>query len=151
MIKKSWNLHFSSAVCLQNVLFIFQAIAQQKFREQQITEHRKRLEEQRARDQDKFVQVEERRRAIESGKKKNFVKSLKNFREITFFSFSAEKERREALLKKNIEREEKIMAKKKSWQEKNSHIAFGSSTPRMGYPVSKKFREMKNFVKLRFP
>ena len=84
MIKKSWNFHFPSAVCLQN-LFIFQAIAQQKFREQQITEHRKRLEEQRARDQDKFVQVEERRRAIESGKKKNFVKSLKNFREITFF------------------------------------------------------------------
>ena len=53
---------------LTNFLFIFQAIAQQKFREQQITEHRKRLEEQRARDQDKFVQVEERRRAIESGK-----------------------------------------------------------------------------------
>ena len=85
MIKKSWNFHFSSAVCLQIFLFIFQAIAQQKFREQQITEHRKRLEEQRARDQDKFVQVEERRRAIESGKKKNFVKSLKIFREITFF------------------------------------------------------------------
>ena len=68
-----------------------------------------------------------------------------------FFSFSAEKERREALLKKNIEREEKIMAKKKSWQEKNSHIAFGSSTPRMGYPVSKNFVKLLNFsVKLSF-
>ena len=65
--------------CLFTIfLFIFQAIAQQKFREQQITEHRKRLEEQRARDQDKFVQVEERRRAIESGKKKKFREIVEN-------------------------------------------------------------------------
>ena len=38
------------------------------------------------------------------------------------------------------------MAKKKSWQEKNSHIAFGSSTPRMGYPVRwQSFRENVKF------
>ena len=42
----------------------FQAAQQQKFREIQELERRKRVEEQRARDHDKFQQVEERRRAI---------------------------------------------------------------------------------------
>merc|ERR1712223_2033006 len=90
------------------------AMQQQKFREQQETERRKRLEEQRARDHDKFVQVEERRKAIEN----------------------AEKERRTALLKKNQEREDKIIAKKKS-SLKETQFAFGSCTPRMGYPVAR--------------
>merc|ERR1712223_1974578 len=90
------------------------AMQQQKFREQQEIERRKRLEEQRARDHDKFVQVEERRKAIEY----------------------AEKERRTALLKKNQEREDKIIAKKKS-SLKETQFAFGSCTPRMGYPVAR--------------
>merc|ERR1712223_2165781 len=90
------------------------AMQQQKFREQQEIERRKRLEEQRARDHDKFVQVEERRKAIEN----------------------AEKERRTALLKKNQEREDKIIAKKKS-SLKETQFAFGSCTPRMGYPVAR--------------
>merc|ERR1712008_278644 len=67
------------------------AAQQQKFREIQEVERRKRFEDQRARDSEKFIQVEERRRAIES----------------------AERERRGALLKKNQEREGKIFAKKK--------------------------------------
>ena len=50
------------------------------------------MEELRAREHDKFLQVEERRRAIET----------------------AERERREAILKKNIEREEKILSKVKT-------------------------------------
>merc|ERR1712223_1253803 len=89
------------------------AAQQQKFREIQELERRKRVEEQRARDHDKFQQVEERRRAIES----------------------AERERREALLKKNQEREGKIFAKKKA-QNSQTYFAFGSCTPRMGYSVS---------------
>ena len=96
------------------VPFFFQAMQQQKFREQQETERRKRLDEQRARDHDKFVQVEERRKAIEN----------------------AERERRSALLKKNQEREDKIIAKKKS-SLKETQFAFGSCTPRMGYPVAR--------------
>ena len=39
-----------------------QAAQQQKFRELQEVERRKRFEEQRARDHDKFIQVEERRK-----------------------------------------------------------------------------------------
>jgi len=89
------------------------AAQQQKFREIQELERRKRVEEQRARDHDKFQQVEERRRAIES----------------------AERERREALLKKNQEREGKIIAKKKA-QNAQTYFAFGSCTPRMGYSIS---------------
>lgn len=72
------------------------------------------MEEQRARENDKFAQVEERRKAIEN----------------------AEKERRESLLRKNLEREEKIFAKKKSLQN-SSHYAFGSCTPRMGYALTR--------------
>jgi len=89
------------------------AAHQQKFREIQELERRKRVEEQRARDHDKFQQVEERRRAIES----------------------AERERREALLRKNQDREEKIFAKKKA-QNSQTYFAFGSCTPRMGYSIS---------------
>ena len=57
---------------------------------------------------------------------------------ILFLNFveHAEKERREALLKKNQEREDKIQQKKKSLQNQ-THFAFGSCTPRMGYPVAR--------------
>lgn len=89
------------------------AAQQQKFRELQEVERRKRFEEQRARDHDKFIQVEERRKAIES----------------------AERERRGALLKKNQEREGKIFAKKKALNNQ-TYFAFGSCTPRMGYSIS---------------
>ena len=43
-------------------IYFLQAAQQQKFRELQEVERRKRFEEQRARDHDKFIQVEERRR-----------------------------------------------------------------------------------------
>ena len=43
-------------------IYLLQAAQQQKFRELQEVERRKRFEEQRARDHDKFIQVEERRR-----------------------------------------------------------------------------------------
>ena len=69
----------------------FQAVAAQRFREQQEVERRRHLEELRYRDEDKRSQVEERRRAIES----------------------ADKERREAMLKKNQEREERIDQKRR--------------------------------------
>ena len=44
------------------ISYLLQAAQQQKFREIQEVERRKRFEEQRARDHDKFIQVEERRR-----------------------------------------------------------------------------------------
>ena len=91
-----------------------QAIQQQKFREQQEVDRKKRMDELRARENDKFAQVEERRRAIES----------------------AERERREALLRKNQEREEKIVAKRKA-QNSQTHFAFGSCTPRLAYAVTR--------------
>ena len=93
-----------------------QAIHQQKFREQQEVERRQRVEALRAREHDKFSQVEERRRAIET----------------------ADRERREALLRKNLEREEKITAKRKA-QLNQTQFAFGSCTPRMnhGYSVAR--------------
>merc|ERR1712062_280824 len=90
------------------------AIQQQKYRELQETERKKRMEELRARENDKFAQVEERRRAIEN----------------------AERDRRESLLRKNQEREEKIVAKRKA-QNSNTHFAFGSCTPRLAYPVTR--------------
>ena len=43
-------------------IYFLQAAQQQKFRELQELERRKRFEEQRARDHDKFIQVEERRK-----------------------------------------------------------------------------------------
>ena len=43
-------------------IYLLQAAQQQKFRELQEVERRKRFEEQRARDHDKFIQVEERRK-----------------------------------------------------------------------------------------
>ncbi|XP_032458167.1 ensconsin isoform X15 [Nasonia vitripennis] len=89
-----------------------QALAAQKFREQREEERRKRIEELRTKDYDRRSQVEERKRLI----------------------WEAERERREAILRKNQEREARIEAKRKN---ERSHIvfAFGSSTPRMLEPA----------------
>ncbi|XP_015120876.1 MAP7 domain-containing protein 1 isoform X5 [Diachasma alloeum] len=89
-----------------------QALAAQRFREQREEERRRRIDELRSRDMDRRTQVEERKRLI----------------------WEAERERREAILRKNQEREARIEAKKKN---ERSHIvfAFGSSTPRMLEPA----------------
>ncbi|XP_034935912.1 titin homolog isoform X3 [Chelonus insularis] len=89
-----------------------QALAAQRFREQRDEERRRRIEELRLKDNDRRSQVEERKRLI----------------------WEAERERREAILRKNQEREARIEAKKKN---ERSHIvfAFGSSTPRMLEPA----------------
>ncbi|XP_074098971.1 uncharacterized protein LOC141527399 isoform X30 [Cotesia typhae] len=89
-----------------------QALSAQKFREQRDEERRRRIDELRLRDSDRRTQVEERKRMI----------------------WEAERERREAILRKNQEREARIEAKKKN---ERSHIvfAFGSSTPRMLEPA----------------
>ncbi|XP_044590983.1 MAP7 domain-containing protein 1-like isoform X17 [Cotesia glomerata] len=89
-----------------------QALSAQKFREQRDEERRRRIDELRSRDSDRRTQVEERKRMI----------------------WEAERERREAILRKNQEREARIEAKKKN---ERSHIvfAFGSSTPRMLEPA----------------
>ncbi|XP_078049587.1 uncharacterized protein LOC144476469 isoform X9 [Augochlora pura] len=89
-----------------------QALATQRFREQREEERRRRIDELRSRDNDRRNQVEERKRLI----------------------CEAERERREAILRKNQEREARIEAKKKN---ERSHIvfAFGSSTPRMLEPA----------------
>ena len=88
-----------------------QALAAQKFREQQEAERRKHLEQMRFRESDKLAAVSERRKAIES----------------------ATMERKEAMLKKAHEREEKI-AEDRRKRESRSHYAFGSSTPRTLHP-----------------
>ncbi|XP_073985676.1 uncharacterized protein isoform X39 [Rhodnius prolixus] len=88
-----------------------QALAAQKFREQKEEERRRRLEELRMRDTDRRHQVEERKRQI----------------------WEAERDRREAILRKNQEREARIESKRKN--ERSSIVfAFGSSTPRMLEP-----------------
>ncbi|XP_011290640.1 histone-lysine N-methyltransferase, H3 lysine-79 specific isoform X6 [Musca domestica] len=88
-----------------------QAEAAQRYREQKEEERRRRIEEIRQRDSEKRTQVEERKKAI----------------------MEAEKERREYILRKNIERESRIEVKKR---ERNSiGYAFGSSTPRLLEPA----------------
>ena len=98
----------------QDFYFIvfLQAVAAQKFREQQELERRKHIEQMRFREQDKLNAVAERRRAIEA----------------------ADRERKEAMLKKAQEREEKILEKKRLQQSQMSY-AFGSSTPRTLHPT----------------
>ncbi|PSN49150.1 hypothetical protein C0J52_10154 [Blattella germanica] len=89
-----------------------QALAAQKFREQKEEERRRRIEELRQRDNDRRHQVEERKRQI----------------------WEAERDRREAILRKNQEREARIDSKRKN--ERSSIVfAFGSSTPRMLEPA----------------
>lgn len=85
-----------------------QALAAQKYREQKEDERRRRIEELRVRDTDRRTAVEERKRAIDE----------------------AEKERRECLLRKNMDRDTRFETKRKS--ERSSVVfAFGSSTPRL--------------------
>ena len=89
-----------------------QALATQKFREQQEEERRRRMEEQRLRDLERRTQVEERKKAI----------------------LEAERERREAMLRRSEDRG--IRQELKRRNERGSiAFAFGSSTPRMLEPV----------------
>ncbi|XP_069984030.1 MAP7 domain-containing protein 1 isoform X10 [Penaeus vannamei] len=84
------------------------AAAAQKFREQQENERRRRLEDMRLRDADRRSQVEERKRIIQQ----------------------AEQDRREAVLRKTAEREQRLESKRRN-EKSNIVFAFGSSTPRM--------------------
>ncbi|XP_055612893.1 inner centromere protein A isoform X2 [Uranotaenia lowii] len=85
-----------------------QALAAQKFREQKEEERRRRMEDLRKRENDRRSQVEERRRAIQE----------------------ADNERRQYILQKNQERDQRMEAKRRN--ERSSIVfAFGSSTPRM--------------------
>ncbi|XP_051156670.1 inner centromere protein isoform X4 [Leptopilina boulardi] len=89
-----------------------QALAAQRSLELREEKRRKRIDELRSRDNDRRIQVEEKKRLI----------------------WEAERERREAILRKNQEREARIEAKRRN---ERSHIvfAFGSSTPRMLEPA----------------
>jgi len=84
-----------------------QAVAAQKHREQMEAERKRVLQEARAKEQEKFRQMEERRKALEL----------------------ADQQRREALKKKNQEREERLEHRRKNSD--TARYAFGSSTPRM--------------------
>merc|ERR1740128_436492 len=84
------------------------AVNAQKFREQQEQERRRHIEELRSRDMDRRQQVEERRRDIER----------------------AEQERRELIIAKNRERDERLSATRRHSRGHLEH-AFGSSAPRM--------------------
>ncbi|XP_043283092.1 MAP7 domain-containing protein 2-like isoform X6 [Venturia canescens] len=89
-----------------------QAFAAQRFREQREVERKRRIDELRSRDSDRRNQVEERKRLI----------------------WEADRERREAILRKNQEREARIEARKKN-ERSQIGFAFGSSTPRMLEPA----------------
>lgn len=85
-----------------------QALATQKFREQKDEERRKRIDDLKSRDSEKRCQVEERKKAI----------------------WEAEKERREYILRKNLERDQRVESKRRN-ERSQIAFAFGSSTPRM--------------------
>ncbi|KAG7158867.1 putative ensconsin-like [Homarus americanus] len=85
-----------------------QAALAQRFREHQENERRRRLEEMRLRDADRRSQVEERKRIIQQ----------------------AEQDRREAVIRKNTERDHRMESKRRN-ERSNIVFAFGSSTPRM--------------------
>ncbi|XP_053661167.1 uncharacterized protein LOC128710152 [Anopheles marshallii] len=85
-----------------------QALAAQKFREQKEEERRRRMDDLRRRESDRRSQVEERRRAI----------------------IEADNERREYILRKNQEREQRMETKRRN-DRGSIQFAFGSSTPRM--------------------
>jgi len=82
-----------------------------KFREQQEIERRNRIESTRAKDMDRRLQVEERRRDLEK----------------------QEQERREHILSKNKERSSQVDSNRKN-SRGNIDFAFGSSAPRMLEP-----------------
>lgn len=83
-------------------------MATQKLREQKEEERRRRIDELKTRDNEKRHQVEERKKAI----------------------WEAEKERREYILRKNQERDQRLETKRKN-EKSQIAFAFGSSTPRM--------------------
>lgn len=84
-----------------------QALAAQRFRDQKMQERQQRMDEMRLRDEQRRQQVEQRKKAIND----------------------AERGRLESILKRNMEREARIEAKKRN--ERSSMVfAFGSSTPR---------------------
>ncbi|KAL3260755.1 hypothetical protein MRX96_046245, partial [Rhipicephalus microplus] len=85
-----------------------QAQAAQHYREQLEEERRRRIEEMRQRDHERRLQVEERKRLI----------------------WEADHERKEAMLKRNMEREGKLDARRSTANRMSMSFAFGSSTPR---------------------
>lgn len=85
-----------------------QALATQRLREQKEEERRRRIDDLKMRDNEKRHQVEERKKAI----------------------WEAEKERREYILRKNQERDQRLETKRKN-ERSQIAFAFGSSTPRM--------------------
>lgn len=89
-----------------------QALAAQRFKEQKEFERRRRLEDLKVKEDQKRVQVEERKRAI----------------------IQAEQDRLESILKRNQEREVRIESKRRN-ERSNAVFAFGSSTPRMLDPT----------------
>ncbi|CAL1277401.1 unnamed protein product [Larinioides sclopetarius] len=78
-----------------------------KHREQQEEERRRRIEEARVKEIERRQQVEERKRQI----------------------WEAEQERKEAILRRNMEREARIEARRNAQRNSQSYV-FGSSTPR---------------------
>ncbi|KAG8186272.1 hypothetical protein JTE90_004617 [Oedothorax gibbosus] len=78
-----------------------------KHREQQEEERRRRIEEAKIKEAERRLQVEERKRQI----------------------WEAEQERKEAILRRNMEREARIEARRNA-QRNSQYFAFGSSTPR---------------------
>lgn len=111
-VEAACKKHFGRTLSYKKISkFSIQAAAAQKFREQQEIERRKHLEQMRYREQDKLNQVAERRKAIEQ----------------------ADRERKEAMLRKAIERDERIQEKRRAQQSHMSY-AFGSSTPRTLHP-----------------
>ncbi|KAK6637101.1 hypothetical protein RUM43_010775 [Polyplax serrata] len=84
------------------------ALEAQQLREQKELERKRRMEDLRQKENEKRSQVEERKRQI----------------------WEAEKERREAIVRKNQEREARLETKRRN--ERSSIVfAFGSSTPRL--------------------
>lgn len=85
-----------------------QAEHAQKLREQKEEERRRKIDDMKSRDSEKRAQVEERKKAI----------------------YEAEKERREYILKRNQERDQRLESKRRN-EKSQIAFAFGSSTPRM--------------------
>ncbi|GFY27547.1 uncharacterized protein TNCV_2071642 [Trichonephila clavipes] len=84
-----------------------QFLQAKKHRELQEEERRRRIEEARVKELERRQQVEERKRQI----------------------WEAEQERKEAILRRNMEREARIEARRNA-QRNSQSFAFGSSTPR---------------------
>nr|XP_042910115.1 MAP7 domain-containing protein 3 isoform X2 [Parasteatoda tepidariorum] len=84
-----------------------QFILSKRHREQLDEERKRKIEEARVREAERRIQVEERKRQI----------------------WEAEQERKEAILRRNMEREARIEARRNA-QRNSQCFAFGSSTPR---------------------